>query len=117
MITSITLDGQPVPIDLSPPKRLFTGPVRKAILLRDTCCIKCGAPATWSDCHHIVHWADGGPTTLPNGRGLCARHNLAREQPGWHATVVHDGLGSQPHTVRTTTPTGHSYTSRAPDPP
>jgi hypothetical protein len=63
VITSITLDGQQVPIDLSPPKRLFTGPVRKAILLRDTCCIKCGAPATWSDCHHIVHWANGGPTT------------------------------------------------------
>ena len=47
-ITSITLDGQQVPIDVSPPKRLSTGPVRRAILLRDTCCIKCGAPATWS---------------------------------------------------------------------
>ncbi|WP_235189337.1 DUF222 domain-containing protein [Williamsia sp. D3] len=47
-ITSITLDGQQVPVDLSPPKRLFTGLVRKAIIIRDTCCVKCGAPASWS---------------------------------------------------------------------
>ena len=66
---------------------------------------------------HVQRHADGGETTLANGRGLCVRHNLAREHPGWSATVVHDGLGDQPHTVRTTTPTGHVYTGRAPDPP
>jgi hypothetical protein len=33
--------------------------------------------------------------------------------PGWHVETIHDGLGDQPHTVRTTTPTGHTYTSRA----
>ena len=42
-ITKITLDGEEVPIDLSPPKRLFTGLVRKAIIIRDACCVKCGA--------------------------------------------------------------------------
>ncbi len=83
VITSITLDGQQVPIDLSPPKRLFIGPVRKAILLRDTCCIKCGAPATWSDCHHIVHWADGGPTTLGNGCLLCRTCHRAVHHTDW----------------------------------
>ncbi|WP_030176836.1 MULTISPECIES: HNH endonuclease signature motif containing protein, partial [Actinomycetes] len=83
VITSITLDGQQVPIDLSPPKRLFTGPVRKAIIIRDTCCIKCGAPATWSDCHHIVHWADGGPTTLNNGCLLCRTCHRAVHHTDW----------------------------------
>lgn len=33
--------------------------------------------------------------------------------PGWIIQLVHDGLGDQPHTVTTTTPTGHAYTSRA----
>jgi hypothetical protein len=33
--------------------------------------------------------------------------------PGWHVEVLADGLGDNPHTVRTTTPTGHAYTSRA----
>ena len=91
VITSITLDGQQVPIDLSPPKRLFTGPVRKAILLRDTCCIKCGAPATWSDCHHIVHWADGGPTTLANGCLLCRTCHRAVHHTDWDITMGTDG--------------------------
>ncbi|WP_437426163.1 DUF222 domain-containing protein [Williamsia muralis] len=91
VITSITLDGQQVPIDLSPPKRLFTGPVRKAILIRDTCCIKCGAPATWSDCHHIVHWADGGPTTLGNGCLLCRTCHRAVHHTDWDIVMGTDG--------------------------
>ncbi|MDV7135108.1 HNH endonuclease signature motif containing protein [Williamsia muralis] len=91
VITSITLDGQQVPIDLSSPKRLFTGPVRKAILLRDTCCIKCGAPATWSDCHHIVHWADGGPTTLANGCLLCRTYHRAVHHTDWDIVMGADG--------------------------
>ena len=41
------------------------------------------------------------------------RGNYVREMPGWKVETVHDGLGDQPHTVRTTTPTGHTYTSRA----
>ena len=91
VITSITLDGQQVPIDLSPPKRLFTGPVRKAILIRDTCCIKCGAPATWSDCHHIVHWANGGPTTLANGCLLCRTCHRAVHHTDWDIEMGTDG--------------------------
>ncbi|PVY29526.1 HNH endonuclease [Williamsia muralis] len=91
VITSITLDGQQVPIDLSPPKRLFTGPVRKAILIRDTCCIKCGAPATWSDCHHIVHWADGWPTTLRNGCLLCRTCHRAVHHTDWDIVMGTDG--------------------------
>ena len=32
-------------------------------------------PAPWCDAHHILHWADGGKTTLPNLRLLCRRHH------------------------------------------
>lgn len=41
------------------------------------------------------------------------RSNQVREMPGWAARLLHDGTGDQPHTVTTTTPTGHTYTSRA----
>lgn len=54
-----------------------------------------------------------GPTSYVNGRGTCARGNFVREMPGWTVEVVHDGLGTEPHTVRTTTPTGHTYINRA----
>jgi hypothetical protein len=44
---------------------------------------------------------------------VCARGNYVREMPGWHIDLIHDGLGHTPHTVRTTTPTGHTYISDA----
>jgi hypothetical protein len=71
----------------------------------------CDAPARQVD--HIVAYRDGGPTSFGNGRAVCVRSNQAREMPGWAVRLVHDGLGEQPHTVTTTTPTGHIYTSRA----
>ena len=98
-------------------RRRFTGALADLIAARDQTCREpfCDAPVRHLD--HVQRHSDGGATTLANGRGLCARHNLAREHPGWSATVVHDGLGEQPHTVRTTTSTGHTYTARAPNPP
>ena len=98
-------------------RRRFTGLLADLIAARDQTCRTpyCDAPARHLD--HIHRYADGGPTSAANGRDQCARHNLVNEQPGWHATLVHDGLIDQPHTVQTTTPTGHTYQSRAPDPP
>jgi hypothetical protein len=32
-------------------------------------------PAGWTDAHHVVHWADGGPTALGNLVLLCRRHH------------------------------------------
>jgi hypothetical protein len=62
---------------------------------------------------HISSHRAGGPASLVNGRGVCARGNYVREMPGCRVELVHDGLGRQPHTVRTTTPTGHTYAGRA----
>jgi hypothetical protein len=62
----------------------------------------------------VVPAAEGGETTAENGQSLCEACNYAKEAPGWSARTV-AGLGA--HTVVTTTPTGHSYTSRAPCPP
>ncbi len=90
-ITFVTLDGREVPIDLSPPKRLFTGPVRKAIIIRDTCCIKCGAPAGWSDCHHIIYWSNGGTTTVGNGCLLCRTCHRAIHYTEWEIEMGSDG--------------------------
>jgi hypothetical protein len=110
----VSADGRLVEID---PRRRFIGALADLVVARDQTCRLpfCGAPIRHLD--HVRRHADGGRTTLGNGRGLCARHNLVQEQPGWTAVVVHDGLGVQPHTVRTTTPTGHTYAGRAPDPP
>ena len=100
-----------------PAKRRFDGWLAQLIRLRDQTCRDpfCDAPIRHID--HIERHTDGGPTSLTNGRGVCESGNHTREMPGWHTTLDHDGLNGPPHTVTTTTPTGHTYRSRAPDPP
>jgi hypothetical protein len=98
-------------------RRRFDGWLGRLITLRDRTCRDpyCDAPIRHLD--HVHRHTDGGPTTLANGRGLCERGNYVRDMPGWHAAVTHDGRHGRPHTVTITTPTGHSYTSSAPQPP
>ncbi|HKH55011.1 MAG TPA: HNH endonuclease signature motif containing protein [Propionibacteriaceae bacterium] len=98
-------------------RRRFDGWLAQLISLRDRTCRhpSCDAPIRHLD--HVHRRADGGPTTLANGRGVCERGNYVREMPGWTATVTDDGRHSRPHTVMITTPTGHTYTSSAPQPP
>ncbi len=98
-------------------RRLFPAGLRRFVIARDGTCRTpwCDAPIAHAD--HVEPYADGGPTSAANGQGLCVRCNLVKEEPGWTSTVVHDGLGraeGRPHTVRTTTPTGHQYASVAP---
>ena len=100
-----------------PTARRFTGWLGELIRLRDqqTCREPfCTAPIRHID--HIQRWRDGGPTTYPHGRGLCERDNHVRELPGWKITLLDAGIDG-PHLVATTTPTGHTYYSRAPNPP
>ena len=103
----------PVPggADVASSGRRFTGAVRRFILLRDQTCRTpwCDAPIRHVD--HAIAVRDGGPTTAANGQGLCEGCNYAKEAPGWRARTVRAGPG---HTVRTTTPTGHTYDSTAP---
>ncbi|NMO90684.1 DUF222 domain-containing protein, partial [Actinomycetospora sp. TBRC 11914] len=98
-----------------PQKRRFDGFLARLIDLRDHGRCRdpyCGAPIRHHD--HIRQARAGGPASLANGRGVCARGNFVREMPGWELEVLADGIHTdQPHTVRTTTPTGHTYTSRA----
>lgn len=102
-----------------PTRRRYTGWLAQLITLRDQTCRDpyCDAPIRHLD--HIRPYRDNGPTTLTNGRGVCARGNHVRDMPGWHIDTIHPGTGqeSQPHTTITRTPTGHTYQSRAPDPP
>lgn len=104
-------------------RRDFPGMLRKLIELRDQACATpfCGAPIRHMD--HITPVRSGGETSYGNGRGTCARCNLAKEAPGWSAAVVDttttsDGSGTggdHPERVVTLeTPTGHRYQSRPP---
>lgn len=77
----------------------------------------CATP--WCDAQvrhidHVTPHAEGGPTSLDNGQGLCARCNHAKQSPGWTQSTT-ESNGRQ--AVETVTPTGHSYAFVAPEPP
>jgi hypothetical protein len=97
-----------------PYRRRFHGHLRQLIMWRDRQCRDpfCEAPIRHID--HIQRYTDNGLTIYPNGRGECERGNYAREMPGWKVEAVTSGLDGQHHTIKITTPTGHSYLSRAP---
>jgi hypothetical protein len=94
-------------------RRLFTADQRHFVRMRDQTCRQpwCDAPIRHID--HVRPAEDGGPTDVINGQGYCVACNHAKQAPGWHAEPPRPG---RPDIV-ITTPTGHRYRSRAPDPP
>jgi hypothetical protein len=95
-------------------RRCFTPAQRKFIQIRDQVCRTpwCEAPIRHTD--HIQPANHGGPTEVSNGQGYCQACNHTKQAPGWH---TRPNRMPGPHTVDITTPTGHRYRSRAPDPP
>lgn len=96
-------------------RRTFEAGLRRYLLTRDTGICRtpwCDAPARHLD--HIHDHADGGPTNDTNGQGLCVRCNHTKQLPGFTAATILTRQPGAPHTVRITTPTGHTYTSHAP---
>jgi hypothetical protein len=95
-------------------RREFSGQLRRFLVMRDDVCRIpwCDAPIRHAD--HVRRAADGGPTAAHNGQGLCERCNQTKEVLGWAASASRAGPGAP---VTVTTPTGHRYTSTAPDPP
>ena len=91
--------------------RLFRSSLRRFVTLRDRFCRTpwCDAPIRHRD--HAWAAADGGPTSADNGQGLCEACNHAKQAPGWRARP---SPRAGPHTIETTTPTGHTYRSQAP---
>lgn len=94
--------------------RLFPAGLRRFLIARDQYCRTpwCGAPIRHAD--HVVPHQVGGETSAANGQGLCEACNQVKAMPGWGATPDTEGAGSA---VTTTTPTGHDYESRPPEPP
>jgi hypothetical protein len=93
--------------------RLFPAKLARFIGLRDQTCRTpwCDAPIRHRD--HVIPHEHGGPTSAGNGQGTCEACNHAKQAPGWHAQP----RPGPRHTVQTTTPTGHTYTSTPPPQP
>jgi hypothetical protein len=60
------LGGQGQVLDVGRERRLFTGPLRRALAIRDGGCAfpGCDRPPRYTHAHHPKSWLDGGPTCL-----------------------------------------------------
>jgi hypothetical protein len=72
-------------IDVGRAKRTVSGPTWRALRARDRGCRfpGCDRPVEWSNPHHIIHWARGGPNNLPNMVLLCYYHHRLVHEGGW----------------------------------
>jgi hypothetical protein len=72
-------------IDVGRATRTVSAPTRRALRTRDKGCrfTGCDRPVDWSNPHHIIHWARGGPSNLPNMVLLCYFHHRLVHEGGW----------------------------------
>ncbi|MBD0863637.1 DUF222 domain-containing protein [Gordonia sp. zg691] len=89
-LTEVIIDADTVPLQMGHEKRIFPLHLRKAAVIRDRCCIKCGAPPSHTQVHHLRHWADDGETSLDNGCLLCQRCHTQVHHNGWDVVLGFD---------------------------
>lgn len=69
-------DDKGNPLNVGRKHRVVQPALKRALLARDGCCRFPGCThERWLDAHHVVHWADGGETSLENTVLLCSTHH------------------------------------------
>lgn len=109
-LSRVITRGASEPLELGRRTKVVPPGLRRAIAARDRGCRfpGCGRPPGWCDAHHILHWADGGETSLGNLVLLCRPHHRA----------IHRGFGVEMANGRPTftRPDGSHIEDRAPPP-
>jgi hypothetical protein len=91
--SGIAVDADGSPVSGGRATRVVSASLRRALVARDRHCRfpGCDRPPSWTDAHHLVHWADGGETKLPNLVLICRPHHRLVHEGGW--TLGHNGAG------------------------
>jgi Domain of unknown function (DUF222) len=110
-MTRILLGPNSEPIDVGRCTRTFPPALRRALVVRDKRCRfpGCDRPPDWCDGHHLIHWIDGGETSLANTCLLCRRHHRFVHELGWQLRWGDGGeiLAIKPWWMRNAS--GHLY--------
>jgi hypothetical protein len=85
-IVLVATDGR-IPIDVGRRQQRPTTAQRRALTVRDRSCRfpGCGT-MRHLHAHHVVHWADDGPTDLANLVLICGFHHRFVHEHGWRVT-------------------------------
>jgi hypothetical protein len=107
------LGGPSLPLDIGQTDEIPLH-LRRLVALRDQHCQHpggCDQPAAGCEAHHVVHRADGGPTSLTNLKDYCWwHHHVVLHELGWKLTAHPDG------TSQVTSPSGKTIRSHSPPP-
>jgi hypothetical protein len=96
-VIPVVLGAESEVLDWGLEKRFFSDAQTKRLWLRDGGCTYpgCDAPPTWTDGHHLVHWADLGPSDLGNAALLCDRHHTVVHKRRCAGRVVKGAVGER----------------------
>jgi len=92
---------QGAPVNVGRAQRIVPARTRRLVEDRDRGCRFPACTSTRVECHHLIHWVDGGPTDTTNLCALCSFH--------------HDGhhVGDFTITGNADDPAGLTFTTRA----
>ena len=83
-VIAVTEDEQGNPLNLGRKYRVVPPSLRRALASRDKCCRFPGCTHDkWLDGHHVIHWIDGGETSLKNTLLICSRHHRLLHEGGF----------------------------------
>jgi hypothetical protein len=92
-VMRVVMSERSEPLDVGRRTSVISSAMRRAVIVRDRHYRfpGCDRPHAWCDAHHIVHWADGGPTAVQNLLLLCRRHHRKVHERGGFRLELLDG--------------------------
>ena len=78
-------------LDVGRKTRTIPPALRRALDARDRGCRFPACGLRFTDAHHVVHWADGGETTLGNTVLLCRHHHRRVHEGGYRVCIDRSG--------------------------
>ncbi len=83
-LVKVTKDAKGNLLNLGRKHRVVSPQLKRALLARDKCCTypSC-SHEQFLEAHHVMHWADGGETSLDNAILICSHHHRLLHEGGF----------------------------------
>ncbi len=90
-VVHVTEDEHGTPLSIGRKTRSIPSSIKRALTRRDHCCRFPGCSnRVYLHGHHIIHWADGGETSLENIVSMCSFHHRFVHEYGYRVALGPD---------------------------
>ncbi|QUQ62506.1 HNH endonuclease signature motif containing protein [Kutzneria sp. CA-103260] len=88
-VMRVVLGAKSEVLDIGRASRTIPNQIRRALIIRDKECAFPGCQRRPRQCHahHVIHWADGGPTSVDNLVLLCGHHHRLIHHSHWTVKI------------------------------